>query len=446
MSSFANGTNATATGTGSLANGVTASAYGQGSDASGVATTAIGRNSIASATGATAIGTNAQATATNAVALGANSVADQANTVSVGSVGNERRIVNVAPATLSSTSTDAVNGSQLFTANQCVAAAFGGGAGVDGTGQLTAPNYVVQGVSYNNVGSAIGGLDTQVTTNTAGIASLNTSVSNINTNGTKYFQSNSTGTGASATGANAIAVGSNAMATASGALAIGQNSAATGVNAIAIGSGATATGSVAVGGLASAANGGAAFGDVAVATGSNSTALGPNASATFANSTAIGNGAAATAANQVAIGTTSNTYRMPGITSAASRRTVRPDVLRHLRRCRKLLATTSFNPQNISALQNSVATLQGNVGVLQTQMKQAFQGIAAAVATASAPMPSAPGKITWQIRASNFQNEYGVGFGFAYRLHAPIPLNVVGGYGNGGGNQHTAYVGLGGEF
>jgi len=27
-----------------------------------------------------------------------------------------------------------------------------------------------------------------------------------------------------------------------------------------------------------------------------------------------------------------------------------------------------------------------------------------------------------------------------------MPLNVVGGYGTGGGTEHTAYVGLGGEF
>ena len=56
----------------------------------------------------------------------------------------------------------------------------------------------------------------------------------------------------------------------------------------------------------------------AVATGTNATAVGPGASATFANSSAFGAGASATAANQMAFGTASNTYRMPGITSAAS--------------------------------------------------------------------------------------------------------------------------------
>ena len=59
------------------------------------------------------------------MAIGAGSVANVANTVSVGSVGNERKIVNVAAGTLTAGSTDAVNGGQLLTANQRVAAAFG---------------------------------------------------------------------------------------------------------------------------------------------------------------------------------------------------------------------------------------------------------------------------------------------------------------------------------
>ena len=54
------------------------------------------------------------------MALGQGSIADVANTVSVGSVGSERKIVNVAPGTLSATSTDAVNGSQLFNTNSNV--------------------------------------------------------------------------------------------------------------------------------------------------------------------------------------------------------------------------------------------------------------------------------------------------------------------------------------
>src|SRR3981189_1221731 len=66
------------------------------------------------------------------------------------------------------------------------------------------------------------------------------------------------------------------------------------------------------------AKGAPSGGGGAAATGSNATAIGPAASATFANASAFGAGASATAANQMAFGTASNTYRMPGITSAAS--------------------------------------------------------------------------------------------------------------------------------
>src|SRR5262249_18892094 len=298
-----------------------------------------------------------------------------ANTVSVGVAGNERRIVNLAPGTLSSTSTDAVNGNQLFAANQRTAAAFG--TTLDASGQLVAPSYTVQGATFNNVAGAIGALDTTVTA--------------INTNGTRYFQANSTESAGSATGANSIAVGSNATATASGAIAIGLNSSSTGTNAIAIGTGAVATGSVAVGAGAFASNGSAAFGDGAVATGTNATAIGPGASATFANSSAFGAGASATAVNQMAFGTASNTYRLPGITSAASLAAQSGPTSFVTSDAGGNLATTNFGPQNIAglranvaALQQGFAALQQGFNVLQENLQhglnQSFAGSAVALA------------------------------------------------------------------
>ena len=192
-----------------------------------------------------------------------------------------------------------------------------------------------------------------------------------------------------------------------------------------------------------ASNGGAAFGDGAVATGTNSAALGTNATATFGNSTAIGTGATTTAANQVSIGTATNTYKMSGIASAASLAAQSGPTSFVTTDANGNLATGSFNPQSITALQSQVSSLQSQIG---DNRSEARRGIAAAVATASAPMPSAPGKTTWQVRGSTFQSQTGFGFGFAHRLNTGIPLSIVGGYGNGGGNQHTAYVGLGGEF
>ena len=251
------------------------------------------------------------------MALGAGSVANVANTVSVGSAGNERKIVNVAAGTLAAGSTDAVNGGQLLTANQRVAAAFGGGAGLDGTGQLTAPSYMIQGMTYNDVGSAFSAVNTQL----GAISGFS-----------NYYKANSTGPAAQATGAdalamgtgaqgsgtNAIAIGSNAQATQSGSIAMGMNAASTGVNAIAIGTNARATGSVAVGNAAVASNGGAAFGDGASATGSLSAALGPNAVASAPNSVALGAGSVANVANTVSVGAPGGERRITNVAPGIS--------------------------------------------------------------------------------------------------------------------------------
>ncbi len=118
------------------------------------------------------------------------------------------------------------------------------------------------------------------------------------------------GNGATAIGGDADASGVGAQADTAGgtsAIAIGDNSFATtttGDASIAIGLGASSTGSVSLGTGASSANGGTAIGD--------------GSSATFVNSSAFGGGAAATRADQVVVGTLSNTYTLPGITSAPS--------------------------------------------------------------------------------------------------------------------------------
>ncbi|EOW2139057.1 TPA: autotransporter, partial [Stenotrophomonas maltophilia] len=64
-----------------------------------------------------ALGHHATASASGAVALGRGSVANEGNSVSVGSASTQRRIVNVADARLSDTSTDAVTGKQLHKTN-----------------------------------------------------------------------------------------------------------------------------------------------------------------------------------------------------------------------------------------------------------------------------------------------------------------------------------------
>jgi autotransporter adhesin len=110
------------------------------------------------ATDGTAIGARAQATAANSIALGADSVADRADSVSVGSVGSERQLTNLAAGALSATSTDAVNGGQLFGFGDSMAQSLGGGASMGANG-FSGPTYLIQGGNYYNVGDALGALD-----------------------------------------------------------------------------------------------------------------------------------------------------------------------------------------------------------------------------------------------------------------------------------------------
>jgi autotransporter adhesin len=71
------------------------------------------------------VGRAAAVLAANSVAIGADSIANAANSVSFGTAGSERTLVNVAAGTLSATSTDAVNGSELHAVQQSIASISG---------------------------------------------------------------------------------------------------------------------------------------------------------------------------------------------------------------------------------------------------------------------------------------------------------------------------------
>ena len=59
------------------------------------------------------------------------------NTVSVGKAGGERKVVNVAAGSIATASTDAVNGSQLYAAQQRVGAVESGLAQIAGGAGIT---------------------------------------------------------------------------------------------------------------------------------------------------------------------------------------------------------------------------------------------------------------------------------------------------------------------
>ena len=127
-----------AMGSSALASGDHAQAFGAGAQATNVRANAFGSDAKATADYAMAIGDHANATHLNSIALGGGSTTSEATaqssatiarhtfggfagvgsaakgSVSVGQVGSERQLKNVAPGELSATSTDAVNGSQLY--------------------------------------------------------------------------------------------------------------------------------------------------------------------------------------------------------------------------------------------------------------------------------------------------------------------------------------------
>ena len=142
---------------------------------------AFGTRAAVGAVNTVAIGANANAAQANSVALGAGSTTDNIHegdytlndsytaaglpnaangAVSVGSAGKERQIQNVAAGVISATSTDAINGSQLYETNKYltnfaggVKNVLGGDAAVDDAGNVTMSN--IGGTGKGTVHDAI---------------------------------------------------------------------------------------------------------------------------------------------------------------------------------------------------------------------------------------------------------------------------------------------------
>ncbi|EFJ8097783.1 adhesin [Escherichia coli] len=76
-----------------------------------------------------------------------------------GTNGDASVITDVADGEISDSSSDAVNGSQLYTTNKYIADALGGDAEVNADGTITAPTYTIANAEYNNVGDALDALD-----------------------------------------------------------------------------------------------------------------------------------------------------------------------------------------------------------------------------------------------------------------------------------------------
>ncbi|WP_432771704.1 YadA-like family protein [Actinobacillus pleuropneumoniae] len=172
------GTTSKATGSHAVAIGTGASAYRQNS-------IAMGKDSSTGGDFAVALGDSANAAAENTLALGKNAVADKKDsvalgnnaytgdviatesatlagkeykfagtapvgTVSIGSEGKERTITNVAAGRISSTSTDAINGSQLYAVSEVASRGWNIQANADVASKVV-PGATVQFIDGKNI-------------------------------------------------------------------------------------------------------------------------------------------------------------------------------------------------------------------------------------------------------------------------------------------------------
>ena len=275
--------------------------------ASATGAVAIGKNAKATSEDAVAIGTNAQATLQGAVALGSGSTTatgatSQGSTtingitynfagatgnpnmqVSVGSAGATRQIKNVAAGEVSATSTDAINGSQLY----AVASA-------------------VKPLKYVSVNSAAAGTG-----------------SNVDNDGAQGGNSIAIGPSSTVTRQNGIAIGSGAQSLSEDSVVIGRDAKAetktgagltTTSRAIVIGSNsrvaADVTQGVAIGSGLSPDEG-------AVVTGDQSIAIGGNVKVDGHSAIAIGGDDARKAANQLVSYTNTDDTEVTGTLQTA---------------------------------------------------------------------------------------------------------------------------------
>ena len=156
--SEATGELSTAFGTGTRAEGVASAAFGMGAKATKGNSVAIGAGST-TATDATKVN---EATVNNlkySGFAGGNSV-NPGDQVSFGSKNYERQLKNVAPGEISNTSTDAINGSQLYAVQnvlgntaKTVKGVLGGNAAVGEDGSFTMSN--IGGTGKNTIDEAI---------------------------------------------------------------------------------------------------------------------------------------------------------------------------------------------------------------------------------------------------------------------------------------------------
>ncbi|ODM84400.1 hypothetical protein A6X20_01570 [Bradyrhizobium elkanii] len=399
-----------AIGQGSVALGNTSAANNAGSVAIGDSA-----NVGAAASKGVALGSASSVTGANSVAIGAGSTdGGQANVVSLGAVGAERKIINVADGTLSANSTEVVNGRQLFQTNRSVASlATQINNGAVGLVRQAAPGAdltvgaMADGGAVNFQGSAG---DRRLTHVAAG------AISAASTDAVNGAQLNATNQAVAAVNKLSVkyVADSNGNPTNTVTLVGADNGQAVKITNVA--NGVAPTDAVNVRQLQ-------ALSASQISFDTNPDGTQNHTSLTF------NRGGAATVLHNVGsavLGTDAVNLNQLAATAAADR---------------------SYTDTLVGGLRNDMsrglAMLDNRISGVQREERQ---GIAAAMAMTSSPMPSAPGKTTWAANTALFKREVGVGAGFAHRFATAIPIAFTGGVSWAGNDNLGGRVGLMGEF
>ena len=334
-------------------------------------------------TNAVAIGTGARANFDNSVAIGGGSNTDHYATkqvnavidgvevkwsggenispgdvVSFGAKGFERQLKNVAPGEVSQTSTDAVNGSQIYSLARKVTNIMNGGSGsvvnVNATGEPL--SKVVTGTGASKVEKYYRTIDVEddgtlkngaVAQTPASLALVNVAqtdtnkqtqtprilgnvangvkdndavnVSQLNATKVKYFSVNSTDAGNKnndgATGTDAIAIGPSAVSNAVGSVALGKDAKANGDFTVALGGGNWQFKGAQANGVGTTALGSSTKTKV----GTNyQTAIGFGATTEAESALAVGYNAVASAQNAIALGRSASTAGQDAVALGSS--------------------------------------------------------------------------------------------------------------------------------
>jgi autotransporter adhesin len=355
------------------------------------------------------IGMVTQDAATRVINVGA---ATDGSLINMAGTAGSRVVTGVAAGAVGPSSTDAVNGAQLYSQAASTAVALGGGATVNPDGTMTAPSYKVGGTVVSNVGSALTNLDGRVTQNSTDIAGLQSSLVNLNgavANAVQYDSSAHDKVTLGGTAANAPKVQLTNLK--DGELSATSSDAVTGAQLWST--------NQQLGSLNQVINNIQTTGDTYVsvnssgnaaqAIGNGSVALGGGAKASAPNSVAIGEGSVADQTGTVSVGSAGNERRITNVAAGQA-------------------PADAVNMQQFQGGINEVA-------------RNAYSGTASAIALTMVPEVDATKNLALGVATAGYKGYQAVAVALSARVTSNLKVKV-----GAGVSSATTTVGAGASY